>query len=954
MLNELGYSPGLADGLLGPQTSLAVQRFQRDVGLPVTGIVDAAILDALRDSAASNEVQAGAPERPEERPIPQLDAVDQPAESTRQSTPDLTGLTDAPPIRTATPVQMPSALERQAEDSLFPTLVAAFGIGGVIAFLVWHRRKARKSSPWRTSSGRTERSAPPVERRTSQGQIWPTPAAKPAGPPVIPLVPEKAITARPRAPVPPAAPPPPAAAARTLETLDPDDVVDLKISVQVTGGRPPPLPIPPRPHKPTDGCWVPAEGRAEVAGHRIGGMVYVGTSLYGLTRDGFARTPENCLINPMLPVAKTQPDRTGASMPYWPSYSSIEPPARLAYLQWLAGGRQGADIGIGYVFLFFYGLERRVLVDGCGAGELARIADEVRRLRRAYGENRSFERYSAELLDAIAVLGDQSDLGRLSYGGPARDLPLATRVALGRKIKEGQPLDADSMLAWWWHHPETRLRTPAVRAFSEFRQLFLLRFAERYPNGLKVRGPKQRLKYIYRAASGSFEVDLTERLGNIPDIAAVSAPVGAVTAIAEPCMEDLAGFSRFLGRKPDGRGKLEAYALLPPELASRLPNQELDALKGWAEDKIRSSSGLVPVLDVLGRLEGQPPDKVTRKALTTAADALACQGVGLAPDPRFALRTPKAGEAAILFRLPQGITTVDQASPGYSGALISVMLGAYVAHADGEVADEERRDLESWIDRVDGLPPAEVARLRANLSWALAVPPSFTDLRKHFKDLPEDARQTLAKLAVAIAASDGRIDPGEVNALTKLYRTLDLEESAVFADLHAAVGQAPPAPVTRQPARLGNDRPAAPRRPAAQDGTVSLDADQVARIRRDTEKVSRILHEVFRQEEPDNEPPIEEEPALSQYQQAFAGLDAEHRPLADELASRTTWTQAEFAKLAARYGLMPGGALETLNEWAFGRWDEPLLEEDGDLTMNPIVLQELTSSLGQGEHHGTA
>lgn len=39
-LGELGYDPGPADGVWGKKTSLAIERFQRDNGLPVTGKLD--------------------------------------------------------------------------------------------------------------------------------------------------------------------------------------------------------------------------------------------------------------------------------------------------------------------------------------------------------------------------------------------------------------------------------------------------------------------------------------------------------------------------------------------------------------------------------------------------------------------------------------------------------------------------------------------------------------------------------------------------------------------------------------------------------------------------------------------------------------------------------------------------------------------------------------------------
>ena len=87
-------------------------------------------------------------------------------------------------------------------------------------------------------------------------------------------------------------------------------------------------------------------------------MVYVGTSLPTPFDD---RDP--CLIDPTRPVA-SQGDYTERDMGYWPSYSEVSPHARGAYLNWLAGGRQDPRADIGYVFLFFYGLERRAIIDG--------------------------------------------------------------------------------------------------------------------------------------------------------------------------------------------------------------------------------------------------------------------------------------------------------------------------------------------------------------------------------------------------------------------------------------------------------------------------------------------------------------------------------------------------------------------------------------------------------------
>ena len=47
MLRDLGYNPGPIDGLYGPRTRAAVERFQRDYGHPVDGRVTQNLISAL-------------------------------------------------------------------------------------------------------------------------------------------------------------------------------------------------------------------------------------------------------------------------------------------------------------------------------------------------------------------------------------------------------------------------------------------------------------------------------------------------------------------------------------------------------------------------------------------------------------------------------------------------------------------------------------------------------------------------------------------------------------------------------------------------------------------------------------------------------------------------------------------------------------------------------------------
>jgi hypothetical protein len=52
-LNHLHYAVGDPDGMLGPLTIAALHRFQRDHGLPPTGVLDAATIERLREEHGS-------------------------------------------------------------------------------------------------------------------------------------------------------------------------------------------------------------------------------------------------------------------------------------------------------------------------------------------------------------------------------------------------------------------------------------------------------------------------------------------------------------------------------------------------------------------------------------------------------------------------------------------------------------------------------------------------------------------------------------------------------------------------------------------------------------------------------------------------------------------------------------------------------------------------------------
>ena len=623
-------------------------------------------------------------------------------------------------------------------------------------------------------------------------------------------------------------------------------------------------------------------------------------------------------------MAPASTDPAGHGLSYWPGYSTISSVCRATYLDWLAGGRSDGTVNPGYMFLYFYGLERRFFIDDPAPEEKQLIVVEVERLKSLFADNRSAQRYLGEFLDLarISAAGklstDDATLRQSILDNRGWDLPLTLKIAIGGAIANGDTLSADWLYVWFLCHYEKRLRTPAQRCEPEFRALFRHKFDVRFPDGLTVTNPRTKLDYRYQAASGEFggSVGLSANDKPITDISSLRKPIVIAQEIADEAMDELDKLSRYLGRNPEGRGSLEGHALLPAELRALFPSSEMDALRDWVAACI-AAGGLVPVTGLLARLEGANSDTASKRQLTGAADALARLGYGMAPDPRHSLRAPKLDEPVVLFDLGDAIERLENVSDAYLLLLFEIALATFIAQSDKKLVEAERRSLKAKVSNSAGISDGERRALAANLDWYLAVPPDMALLRGKLKDVDAEHHMALRAALVAIAHADSVIQPEEVTTIEKIYRALGLDPGLVYSDLHA--GSADNGPVRVKAAEAGAPGERIPGEAVVKGAR--LDAERIAAIRTDTQRVSTVLGDIFAAEAEDvpNAPsPV----AAAQWN----GLDARHQAFAEQLVARAHWSEEDFAQLAGEHGLMPSGALETINEWSFDRFEEALLD----------------------------
>lgn len=693
-----------------------------------------------------------------------------------------------------------------------------------------------------------------------------------------------------------------------------------------------------RRRKPDNARWIGAAEQVAVAGYSIqGGLLYVGQHLNPV---GGWRDVEPALLNPALPIDDDNCDWTGAQMPYWPSYQEIPLGCRAAYLRWLADGRKHPTAGIGYVFLFFYGLERRLMADSARLtlppGEREAIVAEVDRLLSVYGNQPSFSRYAGDLLAVNRLVAAKE---RVCDGPPPTtstatfEIPLAIRVGLGEFAAMGRPVPPEWALAWVRAHPETHMRTPAQRCAAEFETLFLDRYRKEFGQGMVVKPNKTRITAAYKPASASFEGVVPVPVADLPDVAALTAPIRKLQAIADACTDDLDAYSRLIGREPTARGTLAGIALLPTELAAQHQGADATRLSQWLEDAMSGGdAATVEGARLVALWSAAAQDKLSKADAVLLAQFLQKRGFGLEPDVRFGGSPLAADTKAVIFRLPSDAPATP--SPQHHAASVLLHLAAAVAQADGSVDEAEENHLVGHLQEALHLERPERLRLAAHLRWVLANPVGLGGFKKRLAQLDDSRRSAVAQFLLTVAGADGRIEPGEVKALAKIYGLLGLDTARVYTDLHElGLSEDDTGPVSVRPAAPAPVGYKVPDAPVSASTALVLDPERVRSKMAETAAVGAILRGVFAT---DDEPAV-----VSPAAAAVAGLDAAHSEFLRTLAARTTWRRAELEAGAARLRLMLDGALELINERAFDACGLAACEGEDPVETNPDVLKEL-------------
>lgn len=648
----------------------------------------------------------------------------------------------------------------------------------------------------------------------------------------------------------------------------------------------------------------------------------------------------------MLQAEVKRPWQPVAELGYWPWYSRMSPEQRYGYIGWLASGKLALPPLEGYLFLYYYGLERRLLVDRQDREWTIREIVRLRRIdepRKGSRDGDSFRRYTTRLLwFEIARSPERFDQKAIDLVCGLTETWNAEFVAvhLAWHAKHARPLPADLARRVAQQDPRSQQSIVLKRVGQQFNELFDERYREKFGAGFVLKSFSLSRAHTYRPANGGlkeFACTFTDPIGPPSH----SRPL---TEIWNACIDDLRGLSKHSDTLSRGQLSADAWEAMPEELRSDIDHPLASTIHRMVADRSRDGKECLLTTGMLATiLNFEQRPKLTIAQSRQLASTVEFTGYALEPDARMTNRSYEWDDlVAVFLRMDDSATDSNR----YRGAACMLELGLSVAEADGKIDDEELRRLTQSIDSAFQLPEHEGRRLEALKALRAKTGVDIAPIGKKIETLlPLIGRQAVGRTLVAIAAADNVVNRSEQTALRKCFRALGL--GADF--LETTISEILPGIDTCMVTVRRSEGPASPGEPIPEPKPVGLQLNRAAisAIMAETHEVAKMLAAAMEADSQGDTatstavidapssstsmvPNPNMEPAVIGVRQpaptAVREPPGRYAALFHELVARDRWPNAEATDLARRHGVMLSGAVESINEWAFDALGGPLLD----------------------------
>jgi len=607
---------------------------------------------------------------------------------------------------------------------------------------------------------------------------------------------------------------------------------------------------------------------------------------------------------------------------YWPSYSKLNASQRGIFLRWLSEEKNNTEINIGYVFIYFYGLEYRVLKEH---KDLELIGYEIIKLWKRYASDRSFQQYSERLLAyIISNLKDKEKAVNLfkeiEYSLSKYSIIYQSGIHL--KINNPISISVNELISLIPTFESVSGSCIPRKVGKYFNQYFKIIAKEEIEEAITCTKLKEYAESYWSASNFITGDHYYKGIRIIIDRKIQS----KLAKKWNKAIEDFRPYSRKLNKY----SFKEIFGLLPEEFKRVIDHPLKNKLKEIATNL---TDKVVTISEIANSLGMDVSEKLTSKECKEIINTLLHENIIIEPNAIYFKKNYKKNDLVCLSQI-QGASMLD--THNYKVAALMADLGVDLAYSDNDYSEAEAGQIYLTVKSNFLSTALEYEHLRLRVELYKTQRPNVSNiLKKISKHLKINSLERLINYLVGVALSDGTFTKEEDRKIRSILSKLGIRESYI-TDIYERFGIHETFENIELKSHQNNLQKGSPI-PKKQE--ITLDQKKIDQIKSDTEEVKLVLSKIIREEEQKSYIPIAPEENKS-----ITTLNKNQFLFLRHIVQQDNWDKRVLRNKAREHGFMVNAIISTINEWTEENYGDYLIFENGNnFEINHLVLEDMNA-----------
>ena len=642
------------------------------------------------------------------------------------------------------------------------------------------------------------------------------------------------------------------------------------------------------------------------------------------------------VVDPELPIQK---DTMEPQIPFC-TYRDMTPHQRYEYLLWLSGGIKTSDVPAEILLFYLYGCEIRMFIDPeTKKADRRSILSDIISIRYSLNEEQSDRSYQSngllryaldEFIGCAYTKYFKNDKCEFDHVEILKQNAAYQRMVIYRSVKDIQALSAKVIYETALKLYDLDQKIPG-KYQPVLNRFFADYFAKEYHDVSITRTSQSSYNncYIQHGNACLFNSENVTLSYTIPSI---DIDVYSIHTIVYDCYHYSISFFRDycdIVKRADGRESVEALFALPQEI-DILENPQIKALVETLHEAIERDSYAVMNIDDLLRLcecQCENESSLYKSHIESIQNGLHRLGYGIAPDYELDKKRLNFHNNCVVYRSLDR-NQIQHPTEEYLRIDLFIKLAAYIVQGDN-ILDSDVAAIFDYI-RIHGAKLENAEHLYAVAKWRFSSVKQILDqqIKKAIQEnLTQKQQEIFGHELIPYSCTNGDVRPKRAERLKKLLPLLGINAENIHVLIHRTLTDDEGFAVVERESdaveyQIGQTKPAeAPK--------VVINPEKLRIFEQQTKEAQELLSDIFVEDEDQQlADPSSNKPA-------GAWVD-----ILKLLLTKEIWNRADIEQECRKRGVMLGAVLEQINDFAYSKVDDAVVEDDGEKLFVTLAYKE--------------